>query len=250
MQVVEFLGVPGSGKSTLASALVDDIPKAVLLEEAVRSAIANRGEDAVARAVARISRSADGKVWSAAYARATDRFAALARFIHSHPKTLNAVTAIQQERADRDLDPALTLGWILNLMARYQIATESDAAGVLVVDEGFAQRGVALIAGGFDEEDLDRAAGYVQATPRADLLVVVEAPLETCAQRLDERGWSERLAHSSADERLRFLQSAATLVRRIASEVETAGAATIWVDGTTSHPDSVSRIGATLQPDR
>jgi thymidylate kinase len=246
VKVIEFLGVPGSGKSTLATALVESLPGAQSLEEAVRAAIAGSGEDPLARSVARLARSPDNKAWAAAYARAPDRFSALTRFIVSNPKTLTAVSAIQESRAERDLQPAVTLSWILNLMARYQLATEAMEEGTLVVDEGFAQRGVALLAGGFIESDLDFVPEYVAATPRPYLLVVVDTPVDVCAQRLDERGWSERLAGSGNDVRNRFLQASSALTERIAAHEESSGAEVIWVSGTTPAPDSVDRIAATL----
>jgi thymidylate kinase len=246
VKVIEFLGVPGSGKSTLAAALVDHLPGAVSLEEAVRAGIALHGEDSIARLVAKVSRSSESKAWAAAYARATDRFAALSRFINSHPTTLSTVTGIQESRADRDLQPEIALGWILNLMARYQIAVEAGGEDVLIVDEGFAQRGVALLAGGFIEDDLDLVPGYVGAAPRPDLLVVVDTPLETCARRLDGRGWSERLADGSEAMRGDFLQAASSLVTRIAEAEEAVGIEAIWVSGTTSPRDFVVRIAATL----
>lgn len=246
MHVVEFLGVSGSGKSTLAAELTHHVAGAVSLDEAVRAGIAEHGDDPVTRVAARLGRSGKGRAWDAAYARSTDRFAALARFIGENPRALEAVASIQASRAERDLEADLVLGWILNLMARYQIAGESGVSGALIVDEGFAQRGVALLAGGFVNEDFDQVAGYVEATPRPHSLIVVETPLETCAQRLDRRGWSQRLAGAGAGDRRRFLESSAALVTRIAAEEETRGSRLIWVDGTTSTPDSVSSIAATL----
>lgn len=246
MKVVEFLGAPGSGKSTLAAALAEEIPRAMLLEEVVRSAIAAGGEDRVTRLLAKVSRSSDGAMWSAAYARSTDRFSALARFIRAHPDTLNSVLAIQRIRAERDLGPDEVLGWILNLMARHQIAMESNAGGILVVDEGFAQRGVALLSGGFAEVDLDHVPNYVESCPPIDVLVAVDTPLDVCARRLNERGWSRRLVDSPNDVRHSFLHAAASLVDRIGSSVGASGAQVIWVDGTSPTHDLVAEVAATL----
>ena len=145
MRVVELLGAPGSGKTTLARQLALRLPGAIELEEAVRSSIRKRGDDSVARIAARVTRSSSSRLWKGAYSRATDRFSALARFIADKPETLEAVLAAQRHRADRDRGQDLALGWVLNLMARYQLAVEGrGSSDWVVIDEGFSQRAVAL----------------------------------------------------------------------------------------------------------
>lgn len=250
MPVVEFLGPPGSGKSTLAAQLPALVPGSRSLPEAVRSALAHRGSDAITRAVARLARSAESRMWDAAYARSTDRFSALSRFTAARPETVDAVVEAQRSRVDRDLAPEVVLDWVLNLMARYQLATEGDPGGCLVIDEGFAQRGVALFAAGFDESaDTVALQAYLEAAPRPDFLVVVETPLDVCADRLDRGAWSERLRGRSDAEKARFLESAGTLTGLIATRLEGSGARAIWVSGTTPPLDSLSLAAATLRAD-
>jgi hypothetical protein len=187
-------------------------------------------------------------MWEAAYARSTDRFSALSRFTAAHPETIDALVEAQRARVDRDLAPEAVLDWVLNLMARYQLATEDDPGGCLMIDEGFAQRGVALFAGGFDEtKDVVPLRAYLDAAPRPDFVVVVETPLEVCAQRLDQGGWSERLRGRSAAEKTRFLEAAGTLTGLIATHFEGLGTRAIWVSGTTPPLDSLSLAAATLR---
>ncbi|MGH8914542.1 MAG: hypothetical protein ACRDZM_08525, partial [Acidimicrobiia bacterium] len=217
--------------------------------DAVRSAIRDHGEDPLARAAARLSRSSSGRLWKPAYARSTDRFAALSRFVASHPALVEAVLATQRRRVDRDRGQDLVLGWILNLMARYQLATERAVPGWLVIDEGFAQRGVALFASGFDDvSDSDSLDRYLDTMPRPDLVVVVDTPLEVCEQRLDHRGWSERARELDPATRRRFLTDAGTVTRLVATGLEQRDARLIWVDGTTPIQDSLPLVAATLTP--
>jgi hypothetical protein len=162
---------------------------------------------------------------------------------------LQTILEVQRGRVDRDRRQDLALGWILNLMARHQLATETPIKGHLVIDEGFAQRAVALVGHGFepgpDQSVLDE---YLAVIPRPDLVVAVATPLEVCRQRMEERGWSERVADLDAAARESFLISAGEVVARVATGLEAAGIMLIWVDGTTPPPDSLSRVAASLRP--
>ncbi|HVR80312.1 MAG TPA: hypothetical protein VMS99_18215 [Acidimicrobiia bacterium] len=246
MRVVEFLGVPGSGKTTLAGEMARSVPGTVDLEEAVRSSIEARGEDAVARTVARISRSSSSRIWRAAYARSTDRFSGLTRFLGAYPDVMRTILEGQQARAGRDRGQDLVLGWLLNLMARYQLAVEWARADWLAVDEGFCQRGVALFSHGFDPSDQPHLDSYLGSIPQPDAVVVVDTPPQIAEARLDSRGWSERVRDLPIEERRAFLAGAGEVTRAIADRLETAGTPLIWVDGTTPVADSLRVVAATL----
>jgi broad-specificity NMP kinase len=145
---------------------------------------------------------------------------------------MEIVLASQRERRERDRGQDQVLGWVVNLMARYQLAIESDRFDSLVIDEGFLQRAVALFGHGFGPEDEVNLRAYLEAIPRPDVVVLVETPLELCIRRLDSRGWSERVAEVSEPDRLGFLEASSRVVNEVSAQVEALGTSLIRVDGT------------------
>ncbi len=246
MRVVELLGIPGSGKTTLARELVRSVSGAVALEDAVHAAVRDRGEDPLARTVARLPRSSSGRLWRSSYSRSTDRFSGLTSFLGANPQTMEAVLAGQRSRKDRDLGQDLVLGWLLNLMARYQLATERSTAEWLVIDEGFCQRGVALFSHGFVPADLEMLDIYVGSIPQPDVVVVVDTPLEICESRLDQRGWSERVRHLPIGARREFLAGAAATTNATAQRLETSGVEIARIDGAASIQSSLVKLTSAL----
>jgi broad-specificity NMP kinase len=243
---IEFLGVPGSGKSTIAQALVDGIG-ALSLEQAVHEGIRLQGKDPIARLLSRIS-SSDSRMWARAYARSTDRFSALSRIISSKPQLLEAVLMTQRLRADRDQGQLQAIGWFLNLLAEYELAIEylSDTRSLLI-DEGFAQRSVALFGFAFERADHDLLSRYLDCIPKPNLVILVETPLETCIARLDRRGWSERVADLPRGQRERFLADSASVIGSTANYLAEAGTIFIRVDGTSPTLDTLDLLRDTLR---
>ncbi len=219
------------------------------LNDAVLASVRAHGEDRVTRAIARLSRRSWNRAWRRAYARSADRSSALIRFLASSPATLESALAAQEARRDRDRGQDQALGWLLNLMSGFQLASEHlGARDWLIVDEGFCQRSVALFGYGFSAEDVPLLDRYVGSIPRPDTVVVVDTPVEICEARLNERGWSERLEGLGAGDRHHFLTRTLDVVKQVVEQLERSGIAVIWVDGSTPAPDSVVQIAATLSP--
>lgn len=213
------------------------------LDGAVRASISAHGADALSRAAARLTRSSSGRVWKGAYGRSSDRFSALVRFADQRPRLVETVLHIQQARQDRDVSQAMALGWMFNLMARFQLASEGDS-DLVVIDEGFCQRAVSLFAHGFDiHEDGELLDGYLDQIPLPELLVWVMTTPETAGRRLDGRGWSERMKGGDAD-RQGFLAGAFEVVELVKVALSDRGVPVIEVDGADDTQMTASRLAA------
>jgi hypothetical protein len=159
---------------------------------------------------------------------------------------VHAVSAIQASREERDVHPEMVFGWLVNLMARYQLASEGPTGSSLVIDEGFAQRGLALVVGGYQDGDVRLLSPYLDTMPRPEVVVVVDSPLQVCEERLNRGGWSRRLDDLGPGDRTHFLEASAEASKAIAAWLDSAGTRVIWVSGTTPTMDSVAHIAATL----
>ncbi len=247
MKHVEFLGVPGSGTTTLAAELARVSASTTTLENAVLASIRVGGDDQLTRVAARLSRSGTSAVWRKAFARSTDRFSALNRFLTVSPETLEAVLGAQRARISRDQGQGRSLGWILNLMAGFQLAGEHLGEDeVLMIDEGFAQRSIALCGFGFTEDDRPLLDRYLRSMPQPDAVIIVDTPLEVCESRLDSRGWSERVAGMDVGDRRRFLDQTAAVVKTVTAYFEGTTTELVRVDGTAPTPTTAGPLAANL----
>jgi thymidylate kinase len=114
------------------------------------------------------------------------------------------------------------------------------------MDEGFIQRGVALVGSGFVDMDVPLLSRYLAAAPMPDVVVVVATPPEACAARLDRRGWSERVSGLTPAQRGAFLAGAIDVVERVTETLATGPVRIIRVDGTRPIADSTRSLAATL----
>ncbi|MGA8039609.1 MAG: hypothetical protein WCA93_05815 [Acidimicrobiia bacterium] len=246
MKHVEFLGVPGSGTTTLA-AEVARVSSSTTLEDAVLASIRAGGDDQLTRIAARLSRSGTSVIWRKALARSTDRFSALNRFLTASPETLEAVLGAQRARTSRDRGQGRSLGWILNLMAAFQLAGEHLGEDeVLMIDEGFAQRSIALCGFGFTDDDRPLLERYLRSMPQPDAVILVDTPLEVCESRLNARGWSERVAEMGVADRRRFLDQTASVVKTVIAYLENTTTELVRVDGTAPTLATAGPLAANL----
>ena len=130
-------------------------------------------------------------------------------------------------------------------MAGYQLASETLGDGDwLAVDEGFTQRAVALVAHGFADPDEPMLVRYLEAMPRPTVLVFVDTPIATCSQRLDSRGWPERVADHEESIRHAFLRNAGKAAQFLVERAEAMGVNVARVDGTVAEAVLSSHISS------
>ncbi|MGA7097800.1 MAG: hypothetical protein WB245_09560, partial [Acidimicrobiia bacterium] len=160
---------------------------------------------------------------------------------------LEAVLGAQRARTSRDRGQGRSLGWILNLMAAFQLAGEHLGEDeVLMIDEGFAQRSIALCGFGFTDDDRPLLERYLRSMPQPDAVILVDTPLEVCESRLNARGWSERVAEMGVADRRRFLDQTASVVKTVIAYLENTTTELVRVDGTAPTLATAGPLAANL----
>ncbi|MGZ4149495.1 MAG: hypothetical protein ACXVQJ_05605 [Actinomycetota bacterium] len=192
--VIEFVGTPGSGKTTLAQALVE------LLRDEGRDATtivdAARPHAATTRTGRVVSKLAPSRVrrqllWRVFYGAST---LDAARFARAHRDLARMVVLGERTRPVPRKLQRHTLWWFFQLGGRTRFLSRTSHDGeVLVIDDGFLHRVVALHAGPGETPDELLVRALVDLLPRPDLVVHTVADAETCALRVGERGiWRHR----------------------------------------------------------
>ncbi|MFY9586755.1 MAG: AAA family ATPase [Actinomycetota bacterium] len=248
MKVVEFVGAPGAGKTRFAWNLIDALPQGEVLDlrHGVHRALKTTAERRATRILLATLPAALG--WRAAQrlVHGNEGFVALNRFLLTQDGFLGGVLAAMRERMGSFPDPESYLNWVITLCAKYSIAAHGLADGsIVLIDEGFANRGVGLFAFTSTPNDDVDLRSYARAMPRPDVLVFLDTDRETCRGRLEERGWTKRSRHLSAEDRLAFLDASIVASRTIADELATRGVEVLTVlpgeDGDARH-----RVGELL----
>ena len=248
MKVVEFVGAPGAGKSRFARAVMEELGPAgaVDLRGGVHRALTGSAERRTLRALLRVLPPKVGARVADRAAQSRDGSAALNRFLLTHDRYLGGVLSAMRERMDTFPDPDRYLNWVMTLSARYSIAEQGLTPGsIVLIDEGFANRGVGLFAFASTPTDGDGLRAYARAMPRPAILVLLDTDRETCRKRLEERGWTRRSRALPAEGRLAFLDASIAASRTLADELTTIGVEVLTVlpgeDG-----DARRRIGELL----
>ncbi|MEX0985636.1 MAG: hypothetical protein WD096_11405 [Actinomycetota bacterium] len=188
--VIEFAGCPGAGKTTAALEMTRILRArgldAVSMVEAARP---HAARTRVGRAVAVLPARWRGPLLWQVYRWHGRRGA---RAFREDRVALAGLAS----RSDRH-----TKTWFFRLAGRMRFLVGSPEPGeVLVIDDGFLHRSVALHASPSVEPDLTAVAAFVDLLEQPALAVHVRASVPTCAARVRERGlWRHRAGWSDED---------------------------------------------------
>ena len=187
--VVEFVGTPGSGKTTLSREVVEQLRGQGLRASTIIGSARPRARDTFpGRMVARVTRGriADSLLWLTFYGYAS---ADAVAFAMERPELARLVATSQRRRPLSSAMKRHILYWWAQLAGRYRFLTaDSTACDVLVIDDGFLHRSVALNASHLEDPDPAAIAGYVDLLPRPDLVIRAVADRQVCERRVQDRG--------------------------------------------------------------
>jgi thymidylate kinase len=138
-----------------------------------------------------------------------------------------------------------TLFWFFQLAGRRRFLAKRPVPGeVLVIDDGFLHRSVALHASPNATPDLDAVARYVERIVAPDLVVAVHASPGTCVRRIGDRGpWRHRRDMSEVDLE-RYIAHADEVVRAAERRARELGWSVVGID---NDAEGLDRVRADLR---
>jgi thymidylate kinase len=207
--VVEFISTPGAGKTTFMPVVKEFFASHKLHAWSVVEAsrpFAKRTK--IGKLVDSWSPSSlkDPLLWQVFYQ--TSRLHRTA-FRRENQELLYSVLRFQRTRPISRADRQHVLHWFTNLTGQYHFLRQySRANDVLIFDEGFIHRVVQLFAS--EDETLDDIyiQSYLNLLPVPDLIIIPQASLETCVERIYRRGIWKRFKDRDMRSVFRFMSNA------------------------------------------
>lgn len=248
--LVELAGTPGSGKTTARSgvhqALRQEGWQPFAPEEGGR-ALAHR--TVLGRGVAKLpgERLRHFLAWRVYL---LYRWLGAGRAMLRHPRHFLWLLGYQRRRppAARTA-PRRVIHWYLRMAGAQELYRRHARAGeAIVFDEGYLHRVVQLFSSAVDraaEADLRR---HLDAVPRPDLLVRMEAPARVCLDRIRERGIWERAADLSDEDLDRFIHNAEHVIRDAVAHARASGWNVVTVENSSAdRGDLPARVAAAVR---
>ena len=247
----EFMGAPGAGKSTLRREVLAALRRrdtpCLTVEEALARALKTGRDDILWRLLLKFIPRRLIRRPNSILSRSRSRGLALSRFLANTPSLPAAVAASEVFARMKPDEKALALLRITDTAATYQLVSEwAEEDERVVFDEGFAQRtmSVFLSPGAESSPDRTAAARYMEAAPRPDVAVLVEAETSTCMERLRSRpkGLPRRLAGMDQPAFETFLAGCREHFRRVAQMMEESGVRMLRVSNDASPGEVVTGL--------
>jgi thymidylate kinase len=199
--VVEVVGTPGAGKTTVAHELIAMLREAGLeAGTIVDMARPHAGATLPGRVVNAVApeRLRSPLLWQVFYGYGV--LGAAGVWLSDRPLARHVVRS-ERARALPSASKRHTLFWFFQLAGRRRFLAKRPRAGeVLVVDDGFLHRSVALHASPDETPDPAAISRYVDLLPRPDLVLAVRARPDVCRERIRDRGlWRHRSGMSDGE---------------------------------------------------
>jgi thymidylate kinase len=224
VRVVEFLGIPGSGKTTLAAVTAELLRAGgATAGTPVEMARDRMASTAGGRAILRFTppRARRALLWQLFYVRGS--IEAL-RFARAEPRLRRLVFETQRGRPVPPSFRRHVLFWFFQLGGRMRLLRSSARKGTIVLlDDGFLHRSVALHASRLERPDPAAVERYVDLIPEPDLVIVPIVRPQACAARVERRGLWAHSRHLQRHELEAYLANAATVVTAAADRARRRG---------------------------
>jgi len=222
--IIEFMGTSGSGKSTLIPGLIrilrDDGLTAMPATEAIQHYM---HKTHLGRLICTLMPSSlQEPVLRGVFDFLLSRFYAV-RFVASRPRLASYVVKLQLRRHIPWRHKWLILRLFFQMASWYQFLQRQPSNEVVVFDEGFAHRVTHLFVSEVEQPDGDRILAYLKLLPQSDLVIWVQAPLETCLNRIHARGLQVRLRGRSEQDIAQFMLCAEQVTNFAAHYLAEAG---------------------------
>jgi thymidylate kinase len=205
---IEFAGPPGSGKTSLASAAATNLRamgyKALTAVESARPRAAESGVGRMIRSRSD-SAAAELALWWLFYAAGV---AYSLRFAWNHRGDLRGLLWNQVQRPIKGRLKGHIIWWYLQLGGRRDYLASSRSGGMVLTDDGFVHRSVALFSSPHERVDRQAVESYVRSIPAPAMIIRVLANVETCTNRVLERGVWAHSKEYSPEELRRYVANA------------------------------------------
>ena len=211
--IIEFMGTSGSGKSTLIPCLLrilrDDGLTAMPATEAIPHYMR---KTRFGRLICALTPpSLQESVMRAFFDFPLSRFYVV-KFAASRPQLASYVVNSQLRRHIPWRHKWLILRLFFEMASWYQFLQRQPSTEIVVFDEGFAHRVTHLFVSEVERPDNGRILAYLKLLPQSDLVIWVQAPVDTCLNRIHARGLQVRLRGRNEQDITRFMLCAEQVV--------------------------------------
>lgn len=239
--IIELTGTPGAGKTILLPTVADFLREQGWQAYTVVGAARRFTQRTLPGALISLigpERLRQILLWQAFLALSTlHRF----RFFAQRPALKPWLVQSQMQRPpSADVQKRKVLPWFFRLVGEYDfLSHHAYPAEALLFDDGLVHRVVHLFASDVETPDEEAIAHYLDFIPPPDLLIVVNAPLQVCKERVYQRGVWDHSRHKSPAELEQYLLHAEQTIHIALKLLKAKGWSIIEIDnsGTTlRHP--------------